>query len=322
MMEPRANSIRHTSLQEAAQWYVELQEDDCSTTRREQWRQWLEQHSEHQAAWHYVERVGRHFAPLRERSAQAGGVLRQTRTEGISRRQTTKALLLLGVGSLIGLGSWKASRLAGWTADLATRTAESRKVRMENGAELWLGARTAVDTDSSARRLDLLFGEVLLQTVKQDLRSFFIRTECGELEIAPGANRIGVRQREGRTRLDVYQGAATVRTASDGTRQDLLAGQGIDFTATTVNPPTRAQEAGQSWTRGILAAEAMPLSELIETLGRYRHGYLGYAPDVADLSVMGTFPLGDTDQALQLLEAALPVRVRRLTELWVSIEPA
>jgi transmembrane sensor len=36
---------------------------------------------------------------------------------------------------------------------------------------------------------------------------------------------------------------------------------------------------------------------------------------------MGSFPLRDTDQALRLLEAALPVRVEKPLAWWVSVGP-
>ncbi len=57
-------------------------------------------------------------------------------------------------------------------------------------------------------------------------------------------------------------------------------------------------------------------------LARYRHGHLAVDPAVAGLPVMGTYPLDDTDRALAMLEAALPVRVRRRLPWWVTLEPA
>ena len=55
-------------------------------------------------------------------------------------------------------------------------------------------------------------------------------------------------------------------------------------------------------------------------LAYYLARHLGCDPAIAHLSVMGSFPLHDSDQALRLLEAALPVRVRRLAPWWVSLE--
>ncbi|MDZ5604573.1 FecR domain-containing protein [Pseudomonas sp. RP23018S] len=322
-MEP-VSRIRHATLQQAAQWYLTLQERDCPEAVHEQWRHWLAQHSEHQAAWHYVAGVGERFAPLREQAAHTGQVLRQERARGLTRRQTAKALALLGVGSLLGAAGWRVSTQAGWTADLATGVGDRRQIRLDDGSQLWLGPRTAVDTrfDPQARWLGLRFGEVLLQASARDVRPLRISTDCGEMEIGSGVARLSVRQQEGHTRLNVYQGQVSVSTARDRLRRDVAAGQGIAFTASRFDPLTAAQASGESWTWGVLAADAMPLSELVDTLGRYRHGHLGYAPAIADLRVMGTFPLDDTEQALRLLEAALPVRVRRLTDWWVSIEPA
>lgn len=316
--------IRHATLQQAAQWYVALQEADCPARLHQQWQHWLAQHSEHQMAWHYVAGVGERFAPLREQPAPTGQVLRQARTPGLTRRQGAKALALLGVGSLLGMTGWRVADQAGWTADVATGVGTRRQVRLDDGSQLWLGPRTALDTrfGGYARELDLRFGEVLLQTSGRDSRPLRISTECGVVQVASGMARLGVQQRQGHTRLNVYQGQASVSTARGRLRQPVLADQSIDFTATRLAAPMAAQAAGESWTWGVLAADAMPLSELVDTLGRYRHGHLGYAPAIADLAVMGTFPLDDTEQALRLLEAALPVRVRRLTDWWVSVEPA
>lgn len=45
-------------------------------------------------------------------------------------------------------------------------------------------------------------------------------------------------------------------------------------------------------------------------------------PLIASLRVMGTYPLNDTDQVLAMLESALPVRVSRRFDWWVTLEPA
>ena len=65
----------------------------------------------------------------------------------------------------------------------------------------------------------------------------------------------------------------------------------------------------------------MPLDEFIAELGGYRRGHLGVDPSVARLRVMGSFPLADTDQALAQLEEALPVRVQRRFDWWLTVVP-
>ena len=49
-MTPSAQKLSHASLQQAARWYVQLQDDNVSPHLRAQWQHWLGQHSDHQAA--------------------------------------------------------------------------------------------------------------------------------------------------------------------------------------------------------------------------------------------------------------------------------
>jgi transmembrane sensor len=57
-----------------------------------------------------------------------------------------------------------------------------------------------------------------------------------------------------------------------------------------------------------------------ERLARYRRGYLACDPDVADLRVMGAFPLTDTDKSLAMLARVFPVRIHRRFSWWVTVE--
>lgn len=321
-MTTPVQKLSHASLQEAAHWYVQLQDEHAGPQVHTQWQHWFDQHGDHQAAWLYVQRVGQRFTPLQAQATGAGRVLREHDARRFSRRTGLKSLLLLGASSLIGWSAWRGAPLSGWSADLATGIGETREVRLADGSQLWLGAQSAVDLDFSvlARVLNLRFGELLLETAADAQRPFLVDTAQGRMQAL--GTRFAVCQQGQRTRLDVYDGAVAVCTALSGERKIIQAGQQVDFTAQAISAAQPAQSAGQSWIHQRLNAEDMPLERLLQTLGRYRHGHLGWHPDVAQLSVMGAFPLDDTDRALELLQAALPVRVQRLTPWWVSVEPA
>ena len=322
-MRTSQEKLSHASLEHAAQWYVRLLEEGDQSGVREQWQSWLDQHAEHQAAWRYMERVGERFAPLRSEGERAGRVLRERGPARLGRRQTVKSLLVLAMGSRAGLGGWQVASRNGWTADLHTGTGENRQVALADGSTLWLGAQTAVDSrfDERQRLLDLRFGEVLLQSAVQDRRPLLLQTGAGLLQMAATPLRIALRYTEGKARLNVYQGQVELFTRT-GSRALIEAGQRVDFTALAVSPAAPAQVAGESWLHDRLTAEAMPLAELIAALARYRPGHLGLNPELSGLAVMGTFPLDDTDHALRLLEAALPVRIKRMTDWWVTVGPA
>lgn len=121
--------------------------------------------------------------------------------------------------------------------------------------------------------------------------------------------------------LAVYERAVEIRTRESATAT-LQAGQQARFGPQGIDAIQPADPAREAWRRGVLMAHDMTLRELVAELRRYRHGHLGLSPEVADLRVFGNFPLTDTDDTLDMLASAVPVRIRRTLPWWVSIEAA
>jgi transmembrane sensor len=241
-----------------------------------------------------------------------------------ARRRVLRAIVLVSGTGLLG---WAAVRgtplrdmLTAWRADYRTGTGERREIVLVDGTRIWLNTSSAFDADyrPAMRRIRLVMGEVLIETAHEAVRPFVVDTGQGRLQAL--GTRFNVRQFEGLTYLAVYEGAVQVRTAESGRTQVVDAGQQLTFTRDAIGPTTPADRARQAWARGILLADNIPLQDLVGELARYRRGYLGCAPEVADLRVMGTFPLNDTDRVLAMLENALPVQVRRTLPWWASVE--
>jgi len=83
-----------------------------------------------------------------------------------------------------------------------------------------------------------------------------------------------------------------------------------------------ADPAQAAWVGGMLAADRMPLGELLGELARYRSGRLRCDPEVAALAVSGAFPLDDIERSLAMLEAIYPLAVRRgAGGWWITVGP-
>lgn len=309
--------LSHASLEQAAHWYVRLQEQD-GAQEQQRWQTWVAQNPEHLAAWQYVERVSQRFAPLMERPHGASRALRS------SRRQTLKTLLVVCGGSALAWGSWRNTTLprlvGGWSADYATTSGETRDALLADGSHVWLNALSALDVrfDATQRLLQLRSGEVLIDTAKDASRPFLVDTEYGRMQAL--GTRFSVLQGDDHTQLNVFEGRVQA-TTQDRQVCIIETGQQASFTRDGFKPITAASPAREAWSRGVLLADNMPLGQLIAELNRYRPGHLGCDPAVAQLPVMGSFPLKDSDHALHLLQAALPIRVDRPLPWWVSVGP-
>ena len=82
-------------------------------------------------------------------------------------------------------------------------------------------------------------------------------------------------------------------------RAPVQAGFGCAIDGNAIGAPEPLAPGSGAWTRGELVANAVPLADFTAELARYRRGLLTCAPGVADLPLVGVFPLADTDRALR-----------------------
>jgi transmembrane sensor len=317
-------------LQQAAEWFAVLQAGAVSDADRRRWQSWLDGGPRQRAAWHRVESISGEFSGLSGVLGLAGvparRVLERGAATGNRRRSVLRALALVPVAGLTG---WLASRHVpwhGWVAAHRTRTGERRELVLADGSRLWLNTDTALDIDFSAslRRIVLYKGEVLVTSGHDDaglaapVRPLVVDVPQGRLTAL--GTRFAVRHEgDGAVRLAVFEGAVESRP-NGGDSLTLVAGQQARLFADRVEPAEPVAGYGDDWTRGMLVADGMRLGDFIAELARYRPGYLGCAPEVADLRLVGAYPLADTGRILSALQATLPVRVRQPLPWWTVVE--
>ncbi|QWA27796.1 FecR family protein [Pseudomonas sp. RC3H12] len=295
--------------EQAVQWLIESQSADFD--QHQALQHWLQADSEHQRAWAHIQQVNQRLrgvtAPVVHATLQA--------PPSPARRRALKVLLLAGVASAAGLGLQQHNPLPGLMADYRSPVGQRRRLTLDDGSQLHLNTRSAADVrfDGQQRRVRLQEGELLLE-VQNDPRPLRLATAQGELRLESG--RFDVRQFDGFSLVSVFSGSASVA----GT--PLLAGHQARFAgggwqAIAPLDPNRA-----AWVDGMLVVSQMRLGDFLAELGRYRLGQLGCSESVADLRISGSYPLADSERILQMLEVTLPVKVRRFTRYWVSLEAA
>lgn len=320
---------RFEALREAADWFALLQSGTAGPDERLRLQRWLEARLEHRDAWSRVEAIGRQFELPEELRAVADATLSRAAPARADRRQALKLLMLGGGG---GAMLWSMSRLpivdgllAGVGADERTGVGQTRALRLDDGTQLWLNTDTAVDTDyrHDLRRLQLRRGEVLIDTAldtQVPARPFVVDSGQGRLRAL--GTRFVVRQHDQFTELTVFEGRVEVRPDDASIPPHIVEpGRQLRFSRSAIGASEPACLARQAWAQNILLAEDVPLHVFITELGRYRRGYLGCDPAIADLRVVGGFPLDAPDRVLSLLEAALPVRIEAPLPWWVSVVP-
>ncbi|MFJ4345360.1 FecR domain-containing protein [Pseudomonas sp. NPDC089401] len=310
-------------LEQAAEWYAELRCGGADTASQQAWQRWLAADPMHRVAWQAVQGISQRFEPLEHLADRRNTA---ERLIGAHQRVRRRALLR-GLAALAGVGvlwsTWRLTPLPAWRAELAadyrTGTGELKPVRLSDGTQVWLNARTAFDVvfSSTCRRLHLLAGEILVDTAHDAERPFIVNTDQGHMRAL--GTRFSVCTDSTQTKLSVFAGAVEVTLANTGTSRVVTAGQQQTFDSHQLAPPGTAELAREAWTEGKLVAVDVPLGEVLDELSRYHHGYISVSPEVALLKVFGNLPLLDFDGALAMLGESLPIRVERRLPWWITV---
>lgn len=309
--------LDHATLEAAARWYVDLRSDSPNAALHEAHRRWLERDPRHLQAW---ERLGRLHSKLEQVTpAVARPTLASARAK---RRDVLKVLSLLIASGAAGTLAWNSTPLPTLMADQRTATGERRRVRLDDGSDLQLNTASAVDIRYSAslREVRLLDGEILIETARDaQARPFVVHTVEGSIRAL--GTRFVVRREAGQTLVTVQEHAVEVRLAGLlGTAARVEAGQQLRFGEQQLGAVQPAVAHADAWSRDLLVVSDWALGDFIGELQRYRPGHLGCDGKVAGLRISGAFHLGNSDTILDNLTATLPVRIRRFSHYWVSVE--
>lgn len=315
-------ALEFTILQEAAEWFALLRSEDAGEADRDRWRAWLEARPANGKAWQQVEQIECQFRLLPGTLAHDA-----LAAPGQRRRKLAKSMAMLCVSMAAG-GALLASRqgrstMASLTAQYRSDFGASRQVTLADGTSVWLNSASAMDViyDAGRRIILLHSGEILVQSApdtQRPARPLAVQTRHGRMRAL--GTRFTVQMTNADTVIAVFEGAVEVSPADSKISRVVSADSGLRFGNDWIGRPAPCDESSAAWSRGLLTPDNMRLDDFLAELGRYRRGYLGCAPDVAGLRLVGVYPLADTDRILNTLAATLPVQVRRILPWWVIVE--
>lgn len=319
-MSEQQKELPDTVVDAAIAWMVRVQSGEMSSAERSELDRWRSSHPTHELAWQRLLIIDGDFSAIAPEHRETARKTLELSEKQKRRRQTLKTLAwgTLGGGMLWGASQTPPARRL--VADHATSVGEQSRFLLGD-AEIRLNTDTIVDVEQSQRRLHLLRGEIHVA----------VAAGGGSLSInmAHGAVRANqaqfiLRDMGSVARLAVLDGIASVAPRRrPEAAVEARSGDAFAVTPDEVVPEPLFERMNPSaWLDRLLVVRRMQLGDVIEELNRYQTGLIRVAPDVQSLEVSGVFRLDAVDQAILALEAQLPIRVSRFTQLLTLIEPS
>ncbi|VVN44562.1 Protein FecR [Pseudomonas fluorescens] len=319
MMDTRDCACGQTTVRDdAARWFVRLQEPAIDADEQQRFDAWLNQHPQHRDEFQLLQGLWSAADLLPAPRLKALVETPPTRRERRPMLRYAVAASVLAVALGLGLFSGL-NHPGGYRAEFATALGERKHVALPDGSVIDLNSRSRLQVrfEQDRRLIELAEGEAMFSVAHDTSRPFVVETGNGKVTVT--GTRFDVRRDIAQTRVAVEQGTVKVqgRDAADDQFINLTAGlgtyvdaQGKVAAAYTVNPAELT-----AWRGGKLVFNNASLSEVVAEVSRYREKPLTVAnPTVASLRLTSVFKSDNTDALLKALPSILPVAVRTLAD--------
>jgi transmembrane sensor len=317
MMDTRDCACGRTAVRDdAAQWFVRLQEPVADVEVQRRFQAWLDQHPQHRNEFEVLKGLWNAADLLpaaRLRSlCETPPALKKPRR--VLRYAVAASVLAVALG--LGLFSGLNHPLP-YTAEFSTTLNERRHVALPDGSVVDLDSRSRIQVrfDKGQRNVELTEGEAMFSVEHDTSRPFVVEAGSGKVTVT--GTRFDIRHGTRETRVVVEQGTVKVqgRDAADSDFINLTAGLGTDVDVQGRVAAAYAVNPGEmtAWRNGKLVFNNASLADVAEQVSRYREKPLKVAnAAVGDLRLTSVFKSDNTDALLKALPSILPVAVRTL----------
>jgi transmembrane sensor len=306
----------------ASEWYIKINEANCSEDDRIAFESWKNASSFNLNAWNRIQQVNESFKGLEPVISKE--VLLQHETFSLSRRHLLKNLGIVAVATGTGLIAYRQKPWQVMLADYTTHKGETKALYLPDETMLVLNTDTAINQqyNEKSRTIKLIKGEVLIETGHGKGASipFKVHTKYGIITAL--GTRFSVRQHSDYVSVNVYKDAVSIETfANNGFKQKLYENHTTIFND-QITPAIKSLKFGTDlWIKGILSVVDMPLNEFLIELDRYYIGYLRCDPRIANVLISGSFPLNDVNAIFSSLQSTHPIRAQAVSKYWITFKP-
>lgn len=319
MMDTRDCACGQTTVRDdAARWFVRLQEPAVSADEQQRFDAWLNQHPQHRDEFQLLQGLWTAADLLPAPRLKALAETRPARRERRPLLRYAVAASVLAVA--LGLGLFSGLNHPGsYSAEFSTVLGERKHVALPDGSVIDLNSRSCLQVhyEKDRRLIELSEGEAMFSVEHDSSRPFVVEAGSGKITVT--GTRFDVRRDVTQTRVAVEQGTVKVQghDAPDNEFINLTAGlgthvdaQGKVAAAYAVNPAELT-----AWRGGKLVFNNARLSEVAAEVSRYREQPLTVSnPGVANLRLTSVFKSDNTDALLKALPNILPVAIRTLAD--------
>ncbi|VVP65344.1 hypothetical protein PS918_00096 [Pseudomonas fluorescens] len=319
MMDTRDCACGQTTVRdEAAQWFVRLQEPVIDVDVRRQFEAWLDEHPQHRSEFELLQGLWKaaDLLPAARLQALCEETPARSKRRPVMRYAVAASVLAvaLGFGLFGGL-----NQSSTYTAEFSTALGERRQVALPDGSLVDLDSRSRIQVhfEKDRRGIELAEGEAMFSVQHDSSRPFVVDAGSGKVTVT--GTRFDVRRGISDTRVVVEQGTVKVQghSAADDDFVNLTAGLGTHVDARgkvaaayAVNPAELT-----AWRNGKLVFNNASLADVAEQVSRYRDKPLKVGSTaVGDLRLTSVFKSDNTDALLKALPNILPVAVRTLDD--------
>ncbi len=295
--------------EQAAAWFLRMQEGDCSDAERQEFETWLaadtarrNEYQQYAQLWYNLDHVGGVAISSRGRKVRTGIAL---------------AVLVVMLGTV----QWATSR----EETITTALGQRQHIVLADGTAVDMNTATVLRVAMSGytRKVTLEHGEALFNVAHSALRPFEVHAGNGSLrDIGTSFN---VARENEKTTVAVLEGEVQVKldNPSSAVAVTLHGGEQLAYTAHDRSAISAVDaKAATAWREGRMIFHETPLAEVVNQINRYHTRQIVLTDaGLNELKVSGEFNTADREGLIRALKMLFPLSSEERGEV-TTLSPA